>query len=205
MVVSRVVILTSVWTSRVVPVAKNLPIPLEINVLPGKGVAFVSLEVNLKSLLPDLILTWGVGVALGSLIHIAPIKSPKLSETNLTLATLAWAPLVNPLRTILVGANPKNAPCACSQSPTVSIFKTVDACEYPFGNVELGSYGLMSYVSVGLANGPFLWLGAASLNSKAVAPIVPLIVSPIWNDPVTLNTSKSLGITSIPPMLSKNG
>ena len=153
--------------------------------LPGIGSASISLDVNLKVLLPDLILTWGVGVALGSLIHIAPVRSPKLSETNLTLATLAWAPLVNPLRTILVGANPKNAPCAWAQSATVSMFNIVDACEYPSGNVELWSYGFTVYVSVGLANGPFLWFGAANLNSNAVPPIVPLIVSPTWNDPVT--------------------
>lgn len=56
-VVSRVVILMSVWTTLVVPVAVYLASAVEINVLPGVGFSFVKLEVSLKSLLPDLILT----------------------------------------------------------------------------------------------------------------------------------------------------
>ena len=75
---------------------------LLINKLPGNGVAFVELEVNLKFLVPVPNLNGGVGLANGFLNQNAPPISPKTSVSNLVLTTLASAPLVLPTKTVVV-------------------------------------------------------------------------------------------------------
>ena len=80
-----------------------MPVPLyvvcadEIDALsPGSGLTFSAFWLSLNSLSPVLILTKGTGEAFGSLMKKQPIKSPKVSVTNLILDIVATAPLEVP-------------------------------------------------------------------------------------------------------------
>ena len=188
-----------------IPVASYVVSAELIIKLPLSLSAFVSLDDNLNVFVPEVNLNGGNGLLNGSLKKIEPVKSPKVSGINLTLDTVAWAPLVSPRRVIPSVTNPKYLPNTSSTKELTSIFNIVDDDEYTEGNSTLLSYGFKLYVDVGLAPGPLLWLGAYALAlNKCVDPTYPFTVSPIINDPEDIAISVSLGARSIPLVPSKN-
>ena len=64
--------------------------------LPGTGIVPAGADVTLNVFVPVLNKFDGFGSVFGSLKKKEPIKSPQLSLTNFTFATLAIAPLVKP-------------------------------------------------------------------------------------------------------------
>ena len=109
--------------------------PELIRRLPGRGFAFVGLDVNLNVLEPVLNLSGGGGDARGSLKKNDPPTSPNVSVTTLTSLTDACAPLVLPTRTTLLFTNPKKVPWTSSESASASIFRTVEDAEYVVGRL----------------------------------------------------------------------
>ena len=124
-----------------IPFASYVVSPLLIIKLPFNLLAFVSLDDNLNVLVPVVNLRGGKGLLNGSLKKNDPDKSPKVSGINLTLATVAWDPLVSPSRTIPAETNPKYFPITSSTKEFTSIFKIVEDDEYTDGNSTLLSYG----------------------------------------------------------------
>ena len=165
---------------------------------PGSGLVFSWFWFNLNNLSPVLILTNGTGVEFGSLIKKHPIKSPKVSVTSLTFVIVAIAPLDFPISFAPIWTYPPNLDIDSSASELVSTFKTVDDAEYTAGKDWFRSYGFALYWLDGLLYAPALWVGFAVLNVIIFwPPIYPSTVSPILNDPETIEISKSLGIISI--------
>ena len=78
---------------RIVPLPVYVPIASEANTVdPGSSIVFGGSAVTFTVLVPDLTLTAGCGLLLGSLKKNAPIISPQLSEINSALVIVATAP-----------------------------------------------------------------------------------------------------------------
>ena len=77
---------------------------------PSNGAELSFLVVNLNDLTPFVNLNFGVGLLSGSLKKNEPFKSPKASEINLILLTVAVAPLVLPTNFNPFLIRPKNRP-----------------------------------------------------------------------------------------------
>ena len=68
----------------------------------------------------------------------------------------------------------------------------------------MSEYGFTAYTKVGLLYAPNLWFGCAALNEiEAAFPFVavcqsseiPVIVSPTWKTPCSIDISINLGVT----------
>ena len=110
-------------------------------------VVFVGLVVNLIVFVP--VSNLGLAASFGSGKLKQHFRLPRVSVINLTLVTVAWAPLVVPISFIPFLTCPENAPWTWVARLNVSTFKIVDDVEYTF---EIGaslSYTLTVLIFVG--------------------------------------------------------
>ena len=153
-------------------------------------VVFVALVVNLIVFVPVSNLGLAASFGFGKLKQ--HFKLPRVSVTNLTLVTVAWAPLVCPTNFILFLTCPEKAPWTWVARLNVSTFKIVDDVEYTFETGASLSYTLTVLTFVGALYGPSRWFGAANLK---VNPD-DLTVSPVWNTPLIILISSNFGVTN---------
>ena len=139
-------------------------------------------------------------------IYKLPIKVAEISEINLTLEIVAWAPLVWPTRIISGDTNPENPPSGWFEREKVSILIIVDVDEYEEGIIICCVlYGFDVNTVDGELYTPSLWFdcatlkvifGSITLGSKGDVPVdlvLPVTVSPTLKTPEIICISSNFG------------